>query len=95
MRSFQMIFLFKSFFDFSLFLKFLSSGFDYLPFPSITVCNMNPIMQGKKNLTTRDMQEFLASIKPPESIHDHHKPHAPGYQVCNPTTHAFIKNEFL
>ncbi len=54
------------------------TGFDYLPFPSITVCNMSPFLDSKRNETTQDMQDFLASIKPAESVHNHHQP---GYQV--------------
>ncbi len=39
-----------------------SVGFNYLDFPSVTVCNMNPIRRSQLDKTSEDMQEFIGSL---------------------------------
>ena len=41
-------------------------GFANLEFPSVTVCNMNPIRYSKLNESTAEMQNFIHQIEQAE-----------------------------
>ena len=41
-------------------------GFTYLEFPSVTVCNMNPIRYSRLNESTTEMQNFIHQIEQTE-----------------------------
>ena len=42
----------------------ITLGYDYLDFPSITICNVNPFVTNKINETSQEMADFLVRIKP-------------------------------
>ena len=48
----------------------INLGYAPLPFPSITLCNINPIRLNKLDLASDDMKDFVESVKPDRDYED-------------------------
>ena len=48
----------------------ITLGYAPLPFPSITLCNINPIRLDKLDLASDDMKDFVESVKPDRDYED-------------------------
>ena len=40
----------------------MNLGYEHLPFPSITICNINPIRYSKLPLATDELKEFYYNL---------------------------------